>query len=273
MRHDIARSSLAGRPFSSEGICTETGPDGSPMFDALADRAPFDADRTDTLLVGTLLTLATASAPVVGLLLVGYAVRTTRRRACGDGVPAFDDWRALAGDGVRAAAATSLLHLPAAAVVAVVGLDRMLRGASSLSYLSHYALSPDYAAVAAVAVVALLELVAGYLSVATLVGLARTGSADARLPSVVAELARDRRFVRAFGLTLAVGGGARLARFVLATLPVAGELLGALVSFAGVVVAASVLASVVDGRDDRLASVSGDVGRDGVDSEGYRSNA
>jgi hypothetical protein len=242
------------------------------MFDALADRAPFDADRTDTLLVGTLVTLATASAPVVGLLVLGYAVRTTRRRARGGGLPAFDDWRALAGDGVRAAA-TSVLHLPAAAVVAVVGLDRMLRGASSLAYLSHYALSPDYGAVAAIAAVALLELVAGYLSVATLVGLARTGAVDARLPSVVAELVRDPRFGRAFGLTLAVGGGARLARLALATLPVVGEPLGAFVSFVGVVVASSVLASVVDGRDDRLASAAEALGRDGVDSDGYRSNA
>ena len=243
------------------------------MFDALADRAPFDADRTDTLLVGTLVTLATASTPVVGLLVLGYAVRTTRRRARGEGLPAFDDWRALAGDGVRAAAATSVLHLPAAAVVAVVGLDRMLRGASSLAYLSHYALSPDYGAVAAIAAVALLELVAGYLSVATLVGLARTGAVDARLPSVVAELVRDPRFGRAFGLALAVGGGARLARLALATLPVVGEPLGAFVSFVGVVVASSALASVVDGGDDRLASAAETPGRDGVDADGYRSNA
>jgi hypothetical protein len=243
------------------------------MLDALADRAPFDADRTDTLLVGTILTLATASAPVVGLLLVGYVVRTVRRRACGDGVPGFDNWRALAGDGVRAAAVTGVLHLPAAAVVAVVGLDRMLRSASSLAFANHYALSPDYGAVAALAAIALLELVAGYLSVATLVGLVRTGSADARLPSAVAEIARDPRFVRAFGLVLAVGAGARLGRLTLAALPFVGEPLGAFVSFAGVVVAASALANVVDDCDGRLAAAAETVGRDGVDSDGYRTNA
>lgn len=239
-------------------------------FDPLAElRALLGGDRIDTFVVGTLLTLATVSAPVVAVLLVGYAVRAVRRRARGEGVPAFEDWRALSADGLRAAVPAALFHLPAAAVVAAVGFDRMLRGPSSLAYVGHYALSPDYGAVAAIAAVALLELAAGYLSVASLVAVARTGALGVDLPETVASVARDGRFVRAFGVALAVGFVARVARLAVGVVPFVGAPVGAFVAFVGLLLAASALAGVVDGDSgsDPLATAL-DGSDEGVDTDG-----
>lgn len=241
------------------------------MFDALTDRpAPFgadgfDGDRRDTFVVGTLCTLATLTAPVAGVLLLGYAVRAIRRRAAGDGVPAFDDWRALAADGLRVALAAGPFHLPAAAVVATVGHGRMLRAPASLGSLG-YGLSPDYVGLAAVIAAAILELAAAYLSVATLVAFARADAPSVRCAMRAVTVARDRRFVRAFGVVLAVGFAAGVARAVAGLLPFVGVALGAFASFAAIVVTASTLADAAATGDDPLASP----GAESVDESGER---
>ncbi|SFR37115.1 DUF4013 domain-containing protein [Halogeometricum limi] len=221
-----------------------------------AIRAPFDGDSTDTLVVGTLLTLASVSTPVLGVLLAGYAVRAIRRRARGDGLAAFDDWRGLAGDGVRVAAVTLPLHLPAVGVVALVGLDRTLMSISSLAHFGSPFLAPDYAAVAALLFVVVLELLAGYLSVAGLVRVAQVGSLRGYHVGDVVALARDPGFARAFALACVVGVVARLAGLAVAALPFVGVPLGAFVAFVGLVVAASVLAGVVPTDGDGRLTVS-----------------
>ncbi|ADQ68093.1 hypothetical protein C499_15735 [Halogeometricum borinquense DSM 11551] len=241
------------------------------MFDALADlRDLLDRDRTDTLVVGTLLSLATVSAPVVGVLLLGYAVRAIRYRVRGDGVPAFDGWHSIFRDGLRVAVTTGPLHAPAVAIITVVGYDRMLRGASSLAYIGHYAFSPDYGAVAALVAVAFLELAGGFLSVATLVALASSDTMGRHLLTDVVAVARRRRFHRVFGLVLGVGVAARFARLALGVIPFVGEPLGAVVSFVALVVAASALAGVVsrDGGDPLASPLSDTAPADGVDAVG-----
>jgi hypothetical protein len=199
--------------------------------------------RTETLITGTLLTLASAVAPVVGLALFGYVVRVVR--AGGDGsasLPAFDEWRALALDGGRAALATAPLHLPGLVVLAAV------LGAHEWRLASPYALValrdgvvPPLGLVAGILAVVGLELVAGYLSVAVLVAVARRGSLGFGVFERAADLARDRAFVRGFALAFVVGVVGHVLGGFARLVPVLGGPTSACVSFVALVVGASVL--------------------------------
>lgn len=213
------------------------------LFDAAVQSLPTAERGTETVLTGTLLTLGCSVAPVLGVALLGYAVRVARSASGADtALPAFEGWADILSDGVRAALATLPLHLPGAAVFAfVVGVDRTRLVAPSLFFTLRDGVFPALDLLVGVLAVVALEIAAGYLSVAALVAVARRGSLGVSLAETTLEIARDGAFARAFSFALAVGTVGHVLRGVVGAVPLLGELASAAVAFVALVVGASLV--------------------------------
>lgn len=229
--------------------------------------------RTETVLAGTLLALASTAAPVLSVGLLGYLVRVVRSAGGVDPeLPTFGAWRGVVVDGFRVALAAGPLHLPAAAVVAfVVGFDRTRLVAPTLASGLRGGVLPGLDLFAGLLAVVALEIVAGYLSVAVLVAVARRGSLSLGLVETSLEIARDGAFARAFSLALAVGTAGHVLRGVAAAVPLLGGPASAAVSFVALVVGAALLGREtppVDGFGGRTDGIpfaaAGNASADGV---------
>lgn len=207
---------------------------------------------TETVLVGALLTLGSAVAPVLWIPLVGYAVRAVRAATESETpLPPFEEWTDLLLDGGRATLAAVPLHLPALAVLRfAVGFDRARLTAPYLVSDLGRGVLPGLDPFAALLAVVALEIVAGYLSLAALVAVARRGSLDAALVESTLEVARDGAFARAASVAVAVGIAGYVLGGAVVVLPVLGSVASAAVSFVALLVGASVLgasAAIDDG--------------------------
>lgn len=199
--------------------------------------------RTETALSGTLLTLASTAAPVLAVALLGYAVRVVRSAGGVDTeLPRFGDWKRLVFDGLRAALAMFPLHLPGAAAFAfVVDFDRTHLVAPSLLFDLRSSVLPGLDPFVGLVAVVALEIVAGYLSAAVLVAVARRESLDVEVAETAIEIARDGTFARAFSVALAVCTVGHVLRGVVAAVPLLGGPASAAVSFVALVVGASLV--------------------------------
>ncbi|SFF90761.1 Protein of unknown function [Halopelagius inordinatus] len=225
--------------------------------------------RLDTVITGTLLALGSTVAPVLVVALLGYVVRVVRGASGVDAeLPAFDEWTGVLLDGGRAALATGPLHLPGAAVFAfVVGFDRTHLVAPSLFFGLRRGALPSLDLFVGVLSIVVLEIVAGYLSAAALVAVARGESVGVEVAEAALDIARDGTFARALSVALAVGTVGRVLSGVAAAVPLFGLPAGAAVSFAALVVGASVV-----GRT--TPSVGGVGGRtDGIPFDASAANA
>ncbi|MFC7204444.1 DUF4013 domain-containing protein [Haloferax namakaokahaiae] len=206
---------------------------------------PFANDTSfDTVVAGVLLTLATLSTPLAGVLLVGYLARLVRggeRNA--SSLPAFDDFVGMAVEGTRLSTVLVALQLPAVAIAAGVF---ELTGArlAALSFvadptlLSYVSLSA--VAVAGLVVAGLAALAGMYVSAAMLVAVAHERSLLAALPAA-RTLVFDTSFATVVSAAVLVGFGGRLLEVLFGTFPVVGVVLAAVVSFLTLVAAATLL--------------------------------
>lgn len=244
-------------------------------LDAAIRSLPTAEHRLDTVLTGTLLTLGSTAAPVLVVALLGYVVRVVRGASGVDAeLPAFDEWTGVFLDGGRAALATGPLHLPGAAVFAfVVGFDRTHLVAPSLFFGPRRGGLPALDLFVGVLVVVVLEIVAGYLSAAALVAVARRESVGVEVAETALDIARDGTFARAFSVALAVGTVGHALSGVAAAVPLFGPPAGAAVSFAAVVVGASVVgrtAPSVGGFGGRTDGIAFDTSATHASADGVR---
>ncbi|RDI71292.1 DUF4013 domain-containing protein [Halopelagius longus] len=208
--------------------------------------------RTETVIVGSLLTLGSAIAPVLWIPLVGYAVRAVRSAAESEtALPTFEGWDGLLLDGGRATLAAVPLHLPGLVVLRfAVGFDRARLTAPYLFSDLRRGVLPGLDLFVGLLAVVALEIAAGYLSLAVLVAVARRGSLGPGLVATTSEIARDGAFARTSSLAVAVGTVGHVLGGVVAAVPILGGPASAAVSFLAVAVGASVLGGRLSPRGD-----------------------
>ncbi|MFC6826468.1 DUF4013 domain-containing protein [Halopelagius fulvigenes] len=199
--------------------------------------------RAETVIVGALLTLGSAVAPILGIALLGYAVCVVRSAAESDAaLPTFGGWGDVLLTGGRAALAVLPLHLPGLVVLRfAIGFDRAHLVSPYLFADLRNGVLPALDLFAGVLAIVVLEIVAGYLSVAALVAVAHRRSVGVGLVETALEVARDGAYARAFSVALAAGTVGHVLGGVVAAVPLVGEPASAAVSFLALVVGASVV--------------------------------
>lgn len=192
---------------------------------------------------------------VVSFLLVpilpayGYVVRVIRRRLDGDPTPpAFDEWRELFVDGLKA-------FVIVVAYLLVPGLVAAVTVGGSIAAVT--AGTPESAATGVAGVVVgglvtlLLSLAFGYLAAAALVSFADRGDLGAAFDvDSIKELVFAGEYAVAWGLSVLVFVAASILTSALNVIPFLGAVVGAFVLFYAQVVAAYLWADgVTDARD------------------------
>ncbi|KAB1197092.1 MULTISPECIES: DUF4013 domain-containing protein [Haloferax] len=206
---------------------------------------PFARDSSlDTVVVGSLVTLASFTTPLAGVLLAGYVVRLVRAGFGGaSALPLFDDLADMAVEGARLSAVFVVLQLPALALVTLV------LGSSSASLTVAAAVSDPQILqyldvsvfdVLGLALAGIAALGGAYLTAAATVALASERSFAASIP-LIRGLASDTSFVSVVSASALVVFGGRLLGFFVGTSPVAGVVFTACVSFLTLVAAATLL--------------------------------
>lgn len=223
-----------------------------------------------TVLVGALL-VATIPLVLPTVLLAGYAVRLLRTDFAEGSLPAFDDPRALANTGLRAAAVVVAYHLPAAVLLTVGvgaastalrwGAPGMLRPAAVVGSFSAGALGPASLG-GIVALVGVLSLpVCGYVATVAVTAYATTDDvAEAFAFDRIRRRALAATTLQAWLLGSLVTLTAGVCTFVLLTataaVPGVGRLLAGAVRFYGGIVALAVWSETLPGESHGEAATA-----------------
>lgn len=209
-------------------------------------------DPTGTLVVGTLLLLATAEAPLLVVGVVGYVVTAARDRD--RPISGFDGWVAIGATGVRGTGLLVGAALPVAAALGGSGLLGVEAGSVTIGS------APGPVPAAGIGVLALATwhaTVVGTVSLAAGTDWNVTGGV---------RFARSAAGVRTSGALAGLAAGVGVVGVGATAIPVVGSVVAAGVGAVGVVVASRVVGYAVDeselrggsggrnGSDDRLAA-------------------
>ncbi|WP_416838873.1 DUF4013 domain-containing protein [Haloferax sp. DFSO52] len=206
---------------------------------------PFARETSfDTVAVGILVTLASFTTPLAGVLLVGYVVRLVRAGAGGaTALPTFDDVFDMVVEGGRLSAVIVAVQLPALALVAIVltASDAPFAVATAVSdpRMLQY-LDGSVFTVLGFAIAGIAALGGTYLGVAATVAFAAEGSVVASIP-LIRSLASDTSFASVASAAAFVVFGGRLLGFLGGAIPLVGIVFTACVSFLTLVAAAALL--------------------------------
>ena len=210
-------------------------------------------DAVRTILVGGLLSVL-GFLIVPAVLVQGYVLRVLGRVADGDtDPPAFDDWGALAVDGVKALVVAAVYAVvPVVLAVAFVG--------GGVAVADSAPLVGALAALVGAAIVLVTAAAALYVAPAALVRLARSGRVGAAfefdaLRPVLARREYATGWLMALGVLLAAG----LLGSALAAVPVVGWLAAVFVGFYAQVTAAYLYATSYAEASDRGLRTEPDV--------------
>ncbi|KAB1192266.1 DUF4013 domain-containing protein [Haloferax sp. MBLA0076] len=206
---------------------------------------PFAADTSfDSVAIGVLVTLASFTTPLAGVLLAGYVARLVRAGSRDEAtLSTFDGVLGMGVEGIRLSVVLVVLQLPAIAIAgAVLGSSSTpltvfaaVADPRTLQYLGFSAFD-----VAGLVVAGLAALAGTYIGAAATVALAREQSLVAAVP-VTRALVGDRAFFSVVSASALVVFGGRLLGFLVGTVPLVGVVLTAGVSFVTLVAAATLL--------------------------------